>query len=329
MPAVFAGFLAGIRARGTPPIVECLRSDSGAEFTKGEFVALLNPHRVRREYTPVDSPKYDGVVERRIALVLEAAMASCLEPPRLLGGVPLPPTGPLLAEACVQARITTNASARVSDKPDIVSPFQKLYGRATFSRLLPFLKPGFHNLKRVLESEPKAKACFFLSSGRNHSVARCCWYPAAGRTPAITLGSTRGKRLLGCCLPHGRDTPSFAPKLPEVLTPPEDKEYGMSRHRYRQERHLAGTAVTGGAKDVTGVTGGVKDVPGAGTAVTGAVTSAVTGAFTPVIGAVAGAADAVAGVVAVRVAVAVTQAAAADCESTSPSKTKELLLRSG
>ena len=65
VPAVFAVFLAGIRAQGTPFIVECLRSDNGKEFTKGEFVTLQDHHRIRREYTPVDSPKYDGVVERR------------------------------------------------------------------------------------------------------------------------------------------------------------------------------------------------------------------------------------------------------------------------
>ena len=115
MSAVFAGFLANIRAQGTPSIVERLRSDNGTEFTKGEFVTLLDYHRIRREYTPVDSPEYDGVVERRIALVLEAAMESCLEAPHLFGGVPLPPTGPLWAEACVHASDAINVSARVSD----------------------------------------------------------------------------------------------------------------------------------------------------------------------------------------------------------------------
>ena len=95
MPAVFAVCLADIRAQGTPSIAEHLRSDNGTEFTKGEFVTLLDHHRIPREYTPVDSPKYNGVVERRIALVLKTAMAFCLETPRLFGGVPLPPTGPL------------------------------------------------------------------------------------------------------------------------------------------------------------------------------------------------------------------------------------------
>ena len=80
VPAVFAGFLADMRARGTPSIVECLRSDNGTEFTKGEFVALLNHHSIGREHTPVDPPKYDGVAEWRIALVLEAAMASACRP---------------------------------------------------------------------------------------------------------------------------------------------------------------------------------------------------------------------------------------------------------
>ena len=158
MPAVFAGFLADTRAQGTPSVVECLRSDNGTEFTKGEFVTPLDHHRIRREYTPVDSPKYDGVVGRRIAVYLEASMASCLEAPRLFGGVHLQPTGPLWAEACVQASDAINMSTRVSDKPDMLSPYQKLYGRAPFPRLLPFLKPGFHHVKRALKSEPKAQA---------------------------------------------------------------------------------------------------------------------------------------------------------------------------
>ena len=55
VPAVFACFLADICAQGTPSIVECLRSDNGTEFTKNEFVPLRDHHRIRREYTPVDT----------------------------------------------------------------------------------------------------------------------------------------------------------------------------------------------------------------------------------------------------------------------------------
>ncbi|CAN0297573.1 unnamed protein product, partial [Scytosiphon promiscuus] len=108
VPAVFGKFLSDIRALGTPSVVECVRSDNGTEFTKAEFVTLLDSLRIRREHTPVNSPKHDGVVERRIGVTLELAMASCLEAPRLFGGVPMPPTGPLWAEACAFASDVLN-----------------------------------------------------------------------------------------------------------------------------------------------------------------------------------------------------------------------------
>ncbi|MEP3670616.1 MAG: hypothetical protein ABJN42_28255 [Roseibium sp.] len=56
---------------------------------------MLNHHDIRREHTPVDSPKHDDVAERRIAMTLELAMASSLEPPRLFGDARMPATPPL------------------------------------------------------------------------------------------------------------------------------------------------------------------------------------------------------------------------------------------
>ena len=90
-----------------------------------------------------------------MALVLEAAIASCLETLRLFGGASWRPTGSLWAEACVHASDAINVSARVSDKPDRLSPFHKLYGGAPLLRLLPFIKPDFYHVKRALKSEPK------------------------------------------------------------------------------------------------------------------------------------------------------------------------------
>ncbi|CAN0177108.1 unnamed protein product, partial [Laminaria digitata] len=71
----FAKLLADIRADGCPSVVECVRSDNGPELLSVEFVAMLDSHGICREYTPVASPKHDGVVERRIACTLELAMA--------------------------------------------------------------------------------------------------------------------------------------------------------------------------------------------------------------------------------------------------------------
>ena len=66
--------------------------DNGTEFTKPEFVALLNDRGIGREYTPVNPPDHDGVVERQIAMTLELAMASRLEAPRWFGDAKMPPT---------------------------------------------------------------------------------------------------------------------------------------------------------------------------------------------------------------------------------------------
>lgn len=79
--------------------------------------------RICRKYTLVDFPEHDGVVERRIAVT------SCLEALRLFSGTPLPPTGPLWAEACAYASDVLNMTVKVKDTLDMLSPCQKRYGR--------------------------------------------------------------------------------------------------------------------------------------------------------------------------------------------------------
>ena len=155
-------------------------------------------------------------------------MASCLEAPRLFGGVPLPPTGPLWAEACVHASDAINVSARVSDKRHILSPYQKLYGRAPFPRLLPFLKPGFHHVERALTSEPKAQVCFFLNGGSNHP-RDCCKVLLVSSRRSYTRDVTweHPREAFAWLLPAdiwGKDTPSPGPSLSEAQMPPEDGE---------------------------------------------------------------------------------------------------------
>ena len=154
----FAGFLADIKARGTPFIVESMRSDNGTEFAKPEFVGLLYDGKMRREHKPVNSPKHDGVIERRVAMTLELAMAFHLEPPRLFGDAKMPLTQRLWAEACKYASDVINMTIRVRDKPDIRSPYRKFHGGPPFVRLLSFLKPGFYHVRRTLKSELKVQA---------------------------------------------------------------------------------------------------------------------------------------------------------------------------
>ena len=81
----------------------CVRSDNSTEFVRSNFVEMLDRRGIRRGYTAVGSPTRNGVVERQIAMLLDLAMAYCLEAPRLFGDAKLPPTGPPWDEACRHA----------------------------------------------------------------------------------------------------------------------------------------------------------------------------------------------------------------------------------
>ena len=65
-----------------------------------------------------------------------------------------------------------NMTARVGDKPDMLPPYRKFHGRAPFARLLPFLKPGFHHVRRTLKSEPKVCLLYTSPSPRDRQKSR-------------------------------------------------------------------------------------------------------------------------------------------------------------
>ena len=71
-----------------PSAVETVRSDGGGEFS-GSFSDLCREHGIREEYIPVDSPEYNGVAERAIAMVEKAAMAARIQA-KVLYGVDVP-----------------------------------------------------------------------------------------------------------------------------------------------------------------------------------------------------------------------------------------------
>ena len=72
---LFEQFLADERLPGIPSAVEVVRSDEGGEF-KGDFAKLCRRHNIRQEFTTADSAKFNGVAERRIAMIESAGMAA-------------------------------------------------------------------------------------------------------------------------------------------------------------------------------------------------------------------------------------------------------------
>ena len=107
--SAFESFLAEVRADGTPSTAMAVRSDNGGEFFGGDFGELCRKRGIRQEFTPADSPKYNGVAERALALTNAAALATRLQAPKLYPGAPTYPS--LWAEAVSWASHAMNRTA--------------------------------------------------------------------------------------------------------------------------------------------------------------------------------------------------------------------------
>ena len=62
-----------------PRKVEGVRSDGGGEISKGAFGALCTIEKIRQELTAADSPQYDSVAERQIAIIEAAGLAARIQ----------------------------------------------------------------------------------------------------------------------------------------------------------------------------------------------------------------------------------------------------------
>ena len=71
----FSKYLAEIASRK----VEVVRSDGGGEFSKGAFGALCTTEKIRQEFTTADSPKYNGIAERQIAIIEATGLAARIQ----------------------------------------------------------------------------------------------------------------------------------------------------------------------------------------------------------------------------------------------------------
>ena len=72
---------------GIPSLVEIVRSDNGGEFFGGEFSSVCNELLIEQALTPAYSPQYNGVAERGLGLIEEAAMAARIQAKVIFGHV--------------------------------------------------------------------------------------------------------------------------------------------------------------------------------------------------------------------------------------------------
>ena len=89
--SAFESFLAEVRADSTPSAVKVVRSDNEGAFFGEDFGKLCRKRGIKQEFTPADSPKYNGVAERAPALINDAALAARIQVPALYPGAPVYP----------------------------------------------------------------------------------------------------------------------------------------------------------------------------------------------------------------------------------------------
>ena len=163
--SAFESFLAEVRADSTPSTVMAVRSDNGREFFGGGFGELCRKRGIKQEFTPADSPKYNGVAERALGLINDAAAAAGIQATELYSSAPNYPS--LWAEAASWACHALNCTATTAnpgDKP----PYEMWYGTPPpRGAVWPFLKPAVCRVKRNNKSQPKAQDCYYVGPAAN------------------------------------------------------------------------------------------------------------------------------------------------------------------
>ena len=75
----FRQYLADYRFTGVPCAVKSVRTDDAAEVKGGAFANLCRERGIRQEFTTADSPQFNGVAERGIAMMESAGKAAIIE----------------------------------------------------------------------------------------------------------------------------------------------------------------------------------------------------------------------------------------------------------
>ena len=135
--SAFEKFLAGLRVKSTPSEVVIVRSDDGKEFMKRKFGKLCREQKIKQELTTADSPEYNGVAGRGLAMIESAALAARTHASELFPGYSIPEGPSLWAEAMNWVCDAYNRTAAVTTS-GIHSPHEMFYEQTPQSSPIPF-----------------------------------------------------------------------------------------------------------------------------------------------------------------------------------------------
>ena len=158
----FSKYLAEI----APRKVDAARGDGGGEFSKGAFGALCTAEKIAQEYTTADSPQYNGVAERQIAIIEAAGLAAGIQAAAKYPNEGFSRGERLWAEQVHWACHALNCTA-TSANPGFKSPHEMWFGSLLTSSPFPFLKPGFRSVMRQNKLQPKPVRCWYFGPAPN------------------------------------------------------------------------------------------------------------------------------------------------------------------
>ena len=160
----FRKFLADVRGDGVPSELERVRSDNGGEFFGGEFGDVCRQYCIKQEHTNAKSPELNGVAERALGIIQNAALAARIQAPILFPHVELPPSETLWAEAVHWACEALNRTVTTSN-PGNKSPYEMWHDKAAPASPHPFLRSGYCRWNRPSKSFPRCESSFYLGPG--------------------------------------------------------------------------------------------------------------------------------------------------------------------
>ena len=117
-----------------------------------------------QEFANADIPKQNGVAERALGIMQNAALAECIQAPIIFPLVQLSPTESLWAEAVHRSCDALNHIATTAN-PGNKSPHEMWHGTAAPASPHPFHRPAYCRRNRPSKSFPRAESCFYLGPG--------------------------------------------------------------------------------------------------------------------------------------------------------------------
>ncbi|CAB1099462.1 unnamed protein product [Ectocarpus sp. CCAP 1310/34] len=161
----FEKFLGDDRTKGVPCEVYIAGTSGGGKF-QGQFAEVCRRHGIKQEFTPPHTPKYNGVAERALGLITDAALASRILATQLFPDAPNHPG--LWAEAiscaCHQLNCTANKSNEGHKSADEMFHDSPPPVGSTY----PFLKPAVFKSRRKVKSQPKGEKGWYVGPAHNH-----------------------------------------------------------------------------------------------------------------------------------------------------------------